>query len=75
MWLIVREIFGWLLVAVGLAMIGFVLFLANSRAVLEALAVSLPATVVFRCGIGFVKLAFAARVATNMPVENVDRAG
>ena len=49
MWLIVRELIGWLLVAVGLAMIGFVLFLANSRAVLEALAVSLPATVVFRC--------------------------
>jgi hypothetical protein len=75
MWLIVRELIGWLLVAVGLAMIGFVLFLANSRAVLEALAVSLPATVVFRCGIGLVKLAFAARVATNLPVGNIDRAG
>ena len=75
MWLIVRELVGWILVAVGLAMIGFVLFLANNLAVLEALAVSLTATVVFRCGIGLVKLAFAARVATNMPVENVDLAG
>lgn len=70
MWLLIRELIGWTLVAVGLAMIGFVLYLANNRAVLEALAVSLPATIVFRSGVGFVKLAFAARVATKVTAES-----
>lgn len=69
MWLLIRELIGWALVVVGLAMIGFVLYLANHRAVLEALAVSLPATVVFRCGVGFVRLAVAARAARGMAAD------
>lgn len=72
MWLLIRELIGWVLLVAGLAMIGFVLYLANHRAVLEALAVSLPATVVFRCGVGFVKLAIAARTAKGM-ITDVDR--
>lgn len=61
--LIVREAIGWLLIVAGLAMIAYVLILAGNRSVLEAGAVSIPATVVFRSGIGLVRLAVAARVA------------
>lgn len=74
MWLIIRELFGWVLIAAGLAMIGFVLILANNRSVLEALAVSLPATVVFRSGIGFVRLAVAGRIAAKISTSAVDSA-
>lgn len=65
MGLYVREVIGWLLVGLGLTLIGFVLFLALRRDVLEALAVSLPATVVFRAGIALVRLATAARLASQ----------
>ncbi len=65
----VREIIGWLLVAVGLALIGFVLHLALNRSVIEAVALSLPSTVVFRAGISLVKLAAAGRIAANLTQE------
>jgi hypothetical protein len=67
--LLVREIVGWLLAVVGLVLIGFVLILALRRDVLEALALSLPASVVFRAGIGLVRLATAARLAAQIDAE------
>ena len=57
-----REIAGWSVVAVGLALTGCVLYLAMNRAVIEAAAVALPATIVFRAGISLVKLAIAGRI-------------
>ena len=65
MGLLVREIVGWVFVALGLVLIGFVLHLALSRRVVEGLVVTLPAIVVFRSGIGLVRIATAARIATT----------
>jgi hypothetical protein len=65
MWLTIREIVGWGLTLVGLVMIVILVFLAIERQILEAIAVSIPATVVFRSGIGLVRLATAARLATD----------
>lgn len=63
MW--IREIAGWLMVIVGLVLIGFVLQLALDRSVLEAVAVMIPGTVVFRAGVSLVKLTTAARAAAQ----------
>lgn len=66
MWIAVRELVGWALVLVGLGLIGVVLNLALNRYVLEAMALSLPATIVFRAGVGFVRLNTAARLASQI---------
>ena len=66
MWTGIRELIGWLLVLVGLALIGLLVALAIKRNVLEAMALSIPATVVFRSGIGLVRMSAAARVATRL---------
>ncbi len=64
--MLIREIIGWVLVLTGLALIGFVLHLALNRSVIEAVALSLPSTVVFRAGISLVKLAAAGRIAARL---------
>jgi hypothetical protein len=65
MWLTIRELMGWALTLIGLVMIFILVFLALERQILEAIAVSIPATVVFRSGIGLVRLATAARLASE----------
>ena len=69
MWLTIREVVGWLMVVGGLILIGFVFRFALDRAILEAMALSLPATIVFRAGIGFVKLTTAGRIAMRLNSE------
>jgi hypothetical protein len=69
----IREIIGWVLVAVGLILIGFVLKLALDRAVIEAAALSLPGTIVFRAGISLVKVASAGRIAARVIEEERPR--
>ena len=66
MWVGIREVIGWLLVLVGLGLIGVLVALAFNRRVLEAMALSLPATIVFRSGIGLVRMSAASRVATRL---------
>lgn len=61
-----REILGGLLLVVGLGLIGVVLMLALSRNVFEAMALALPATIVFRSGVGLIRMATAARVALKL---------
>ena len=58
----VRELLGWVLAAAGLGLIAYVVVLAANRMVLEALAISFPASVVFRVGMGFVRMTVAARI-------------
>ena len=60
-----REIAGWSFVGLGVALIAVVLHLALSRAVSEAVAVALPATIVFRAGISLVKLGVAGRIVAG----------
>ena len=66
MWLGFREFLGWVLVLVGLALIAVVLLLALSRSVFEALALSFPSAIVFRAGIGLVRMSTAARIALKL---------
>jgi hypothetical protein len=73
MQLLIREIIGWVLVAVGLILIGFVLHLALNRSVFEAMALSLPGTIVFRAGISLVKVASAGRIASRLADEERGR--
>jgi hypothetical protein len=69
----IREIVGWVLVVVGLILIGFVLNLALNRQMIEAVALSLPGTIVFRAGIGLVKVAAAGRIAARVVEEERPR--
>ena len=66
MWRGIRELTGWFLTVVGLILIGIVLILALNRYVFEAMALSLPSVIVFRAGIGFIRLAEAGRIAAQM---------
>lgn len=62
----IRELMGWLIALVGLALIGVLLVLALNRNVFEAMALSFPAAIVFRSGIGLVRMSAANRVATQL---------
>ena len=66
MWIAFREFLGWILVLIGLALITMVLLLALNRSVFEALALSFPSAIVFRAGIGLVRMSTAARIALNL---------
>lgn len=66
MWIGFREFLGWVIVLLGLALITMVLLLALNRSVFEALALSFPSAIVFRAGIGLVRMSTAARIALNM---------
>lgn len=66
MWVGIREFIGWLLVVVGLVFIGALVALAFRRHVLEVVALSVPAAIVFRSGIGLVRMSAASRVATRL---------
>ena len=69
MWIGIRESIGWLITLIGLGLIGVVLVLALNRNVFEAMALALPATIVFRSGIGLVRMSAAARVAMRITTE------
>lgn len=61
-----REIAGWLIALFGLALVVLMVYLALNRYVFEAMALSLPAVVVFRGGLGMVKLGWAGRLARDL---------
>ncbi len=62
----VRELIGWIITLIGLALIAVVVYLALNRFVFEAMALSLPSVIVFRAGIGLVRLASAGRMARHL---------
>ena len=61
-----REFLGWVLALIGLALVAVVLLLALNRSVFEALALSFPSVIVFRSGIGLVRMSTAARIAMKL---------
>jgi hypothetical protein len=69
MWIGIREAIGWLITLIGLGLIGVVLILALNRNVFEAMALALPATIVFRSGIGLVRMSAAARIALQLTAD------
>jgi len=70
MWLTFREITGWLITLIGLGLVLVVLYLALNRQVFEAMALSLPSAIVFRGGIGMLRLASAGRLAMKLERNN-----
>ncbi len=71
MWILIREFIGWIIVLLGLALIGLLVALAMKRNVLEAMALSLPAVIVFRSGIGLVRMSAASRIAMRLSQDKV----
>lgn len=69
MWIGIREAIGWVITLIGLLLVGVVLMLALNRSVFEALALSLPSALVFRSGIGLVRMTAAARIAKQLGRE------
>jgi len=67
----IRELVGWLLVLLGLGLIGVDFMLALNRSVIEALALALPSAIVFRSGIGLVRISMAARIALRLDEKRV----
>jgi hypothetical protein len=59
----IREWVGWMIALLGLILIALVVYLALNRYVFEAMSLSLPGVIVFRAGIGLVRLASAGRMA------------
>ncbi len=62
---------GWVLVLLGLCLIGVDFMLALNRNVIEALALALPSVIVFRSGIGLVRISMAARIALRLDEKRV----
>ena len=62
----VTEFLGWALAALGLLLVFLVVYLALNRYVFEAMALSLPSVIVFRAGIGLVRMAAAGRIAAGI---------
>jgi hypothetical protein len=61
------SLMGWLLTLGGLLLVLVVVYLAMNRYVFEAMALSLPSVIVFRAGIGLLRLTMAARIAAGLP--------
>ena len=67
----VRELLGWFLVLIGLAIfyVCFAMLMAPSPRIFEAPPLSIIGIVVFRGGIHLLKVAVAARLAMATPTE------
>lgn len=61
-----KDVLGWVLLVAGGLLIWWVLNFALNRQIVEAMALSLPAVIVFRSGVGFLKLAMAERIAKGI---------
>lgn len=60
------ELLGIVFMLIGLALIGFLLVLALNRAIFEAAALSFPAAIVFRAGVGLFRMGIATRIAMKL---------
>lgn len=62
----IREFLGWMIMLLGLVLVGIVLKMALDRQVIEAMALSLPAAIIFRSGVGLVRMSAASRIAMKL---------
>ena len=67
---IVNEILGWGLLVLGIVLILIMINSAANRGILLSMALSIPATVVFRSGVGFLRMNAAYRMAQKVEKEN-----
>jgi len=68
----IPDVIGWVLTLVGLALVAIVVYLAMNRYVFEAMALSLPSVVVFRGGLGLIRMAMAGRIARDSIPPNAN---
>jgi len=66
----IREVVGYVLVALGLAGIYFALALFASNKIIQGAAFTVPAIFVFRGGIHLLKVAIAARICLHAQAPN-----
>lgn len=60
---VLREVAGWLLVAGGVALIGYCVALIENQKPMQAALLTLPSIILFRGGIHLLKVSVAARLA------------
>lgn len=65
---IVNDILGWGLLLLGLLLILVMINSAANRQILLSMALSIPSTIVFRSGVGFLRMNAAYRMAQK--IEN-----
>lgn len=61
-----REFLAGILIVFGLGLVGVVLMMAFTRNPIEAFALGLPSIVVFRSGVGLLRMTTAARIAMKL---------
>ncbi len=71
---IINDVLGWGLLLLGIFLILTMINSAANRQILLSMALSIPSTIVFRAGVGFLRMNAAFRMAqqvkTNQPVSN-----
>ena len=67
---IVNDILGWGLLLLGIFLILVMINSAANRQILLSLALSIPSTIVFRAGVGFLRMNTAYRMAQKIEKEN-----
>ncbi|MEE2642193.1 MAG: hypothetical protein VX768_16305 [Planctomycetota bacterium] len=63
---LVNDILGWALLILGVILILTMISSAANRQILLSMALSIPSTIVFRAGVGFLKMNAAYRMAQKI---------
>ena len=63
---LVNDILGWALLILGVILILTMINSAANRQILLSMALSIPSTIVFRAGVGFLKMNAAYRMAQKI---------
>jgi len=64
-----RELAGWLLLGVGLAIVALTYMMLVNRLIIEGFILAVVGVVVFRAGVGLLKVAVAARAMLDVKRE------
>lgn len=63
---LVNDILGWGLMILGIVLILIMITSATNKLILLSMALSIPATIVFRSGVGFLRMSTAYRLARKL---------
>ena len=72
MFFVIREIAGWLLLFLGLGLVGLSLSFLGDRQVVEAGVAVVAATLIFRGGILLIRVSTAARICLQSQVTGAE---
>ena len=68
---LVNDILGWALLILGVILILTMINIAANRQILLSMALSIPSTIVFRAGVGFLKMNAAYRMAQKIEKDEI----